>query len=312
MSDDAGESAGDAVAPFRHAPSAASAATARDAFCAADVASAATAAALRLPASAHVAKLTAAPSPPVCERIAAVHRLNERFAACTTHEAACNLAAELCTPACCTALVQLLVDGDCLVELAVLLMHQICLLHAGGAGALADAGALPVLAATLRADEPLIRAHGLPLLVAFAERSEMAPRLVRAGVVRLLCFLAKLRPAAAPGPGGDEPAPPAVAGVGAHWPLLLEVSDGLLRVPGALPEAQRQKLRDAFAEAAIAHKKGALPLEQHDVRRLTRLLRHLRALALCESAPPSRTLRGVTTGQAQGHARASGSSAKVQ
>jgi hypothetical protein len=133
------------------------------------VASAATAAVLRAQGAssdAVAAKLCGAQAAPaVCDRLAAVHRLNEHFAACGSFEDAEALARALATgrPSLGAALVALMVDGDALVELVVQLMHSLSL-HADGAAMLLRAGALPVLAATLRADEPLLRAQVRPTL----------------------------------------------------------------------------------------------------------------------------------------------------
>jgi len=231
------------------------------AFSAAEAASAATAAVLgSTPVSVHVEKLTATDSG-VCTQIAAVHRLNERFAACRTYEAATQLAGELSDAALCQALINLLVDADALVELVVQLMGNLCL-HDKGVHGLQRAGAFPVVVAALRADEPLVRITGLNLLVVLAERREMIVPLIKAGVIKLLCFLGK----------GME---------ACHWQQVLEIAESLLAVPFAVPERQRQQLRDVLGAAAKAHKaskeqgKGGLPL---DPRRLSRLLIVLRAL----------------------------------
>ena len=116
------------------------AAQASSAFTAAAIASQATAAVLGAVSSAqHIAKLTAADSQ-LCDAIAAVHRLNERFAACATYEEAMRLAGELSQPTTCGALVRLLSEGDVLVELAVQLLQSLCL-HETGARAIERAGA---------------------------------------------------------------------------------------------------------------------------------------------------------------------------
>ena len=256
------------------------------AFSAAEVASAATAAVLLAHGPSGgwdkiAAKLVAAEAVP--DRLAAVHRLNEHFVACSSYEDAMELAGSLAKkqPKLGAALVSLMVDGDALVELVVQLMHNLCL-HANGASMIAQAGAFPVLAMALRADEPLLRAHGLSLLVTLSERAELAQPLAKAGVLKLVTFLAK-----AALPQGESAAAASAAlnakGTGAPtWPPLLEIADGLLRTPSVVPVVQRQQLRDVLAQAAYAHKRGQLPLELHDGRRLTRLLRELRALALTE------------------------------
>lgn len=214
--------------------------------------------------------------PPMCDRLAACHRLNEHFAACPSFEESMKLAALLCNtqPRLGEALVAVLVDGDVLVELAVQLMHNLCV-HELGSQMLMSAGALPVLTAALRADEPLLRAHGLALLAALADRRECVSALVRAGAVRLICFLGRTLKGAA---------------AGALWPFMLEIAEGILRVPSAIPEAQHKMLRKTLGEAALAHKcssgrterdmYGTLPLDLADGRRLTRLLVLSRALAL--------------------------------
>ena len=272
--------------------------SAAQAFSAAEIASKATAAvvsASNLTPQALAERLCSlsrdGPPIPVPDRLAACHRINEHFAACSSFEAAVDLAGRLCStqPTIVEALVALMTDGDVLVELAVQLMHNLCL-HDAGAQRLVSSGALPVLTASLRADEPLLRAHGLQLLATLAERRDMVKPLVRAGVVRLVCFLGRtLRgPAAA-----------------AQWPLLLEICEGLLRVPTAIPTAQHKMLRTQLGEAALLHKcrngqtedlVGTLPLEMPDARRLTRLLVHSRAIAL--AADPAAARAGAGTGGA--------------
>ena len=152
-------------------------ADAQEAFRAAEAASAATASvisksvkpedlAAKLVGNDGVNVAEASP-PPVCDRLATCHRLNEHFAACGSYEESARLVCTLCKaqPRLGEALVGLLVDGDALVELAVQLMHNLCM-EESGIKMVLGAGALPVLAATLRADEPLMRAHGLALLAA--------------------------------------------------------------------------------------------------------------------------------------------------
>ena len=258
-------------------------ADAQEAFRAAEAASAATASvisksvkpedlAAKLVGNDGVNVAEASP-PPVCDRLATCHRLNEHFAACGSYEESARLVCTLCKaqPRLGEALVGLLVDGDALVELAVQLMHNLCM-EESGIKMVLGAGALPVLAATLRADEPLMRAHGLALLATLADRPECIVPLAKAGVVRLICFLGKsLKGTAA----------------GAMWPLLLEIAEGMLRFPKAIPEAQHKMLRKILGEAGLAHKcvgktqtdiYGTLPLEWPDGRRLTRLLVMTRAL----------------------------------
>ena len=256
---------------------------------AAEAASAATAAVLRsrggdATAEALAQSLVAADKHELSEwdRVAVVHRLNEHFAACGSYEAAEALAGKVVAkaPGLGTALVALMTDCDALIELAAQLMHSLCL-HTDGGAMLAKAGALSVLAAALRADEPLLRAHGLALLATLSERPEMAKPLTKAGVLKLVCFLAKN--ALPTGTSGKA------AGGGSAWPPLLEIAEALLRTPSAVPTVQRQQLRDVLAQAAFAHKAGHLPLEIHDGRRLTRLLITLRALALADPPAGQRT-----------------------
>ena len=212
---------------------------------------------------------------PVCDRIAACHRLNEHFAACASYDEAVLLAGKLCKaqPRLGEALVSVMVDGDALVELAVQLMHSLCV-HDAGAKMLEKAGVLPVLAMSLRADEPLLRTHGLTLLATLAERPEMAVPLVKAGAIKLVCFLGRTLK-------GEQ--------AEALWPLMLEVIEGILRAPKAVPEAQQKMLRATLGEAGLMHKcisgtredvGGTLPLALPDGRRLTRLLVNARALAM--------------------------------
>jgi hypothetical protein len=220
--------------------------------------------------------------PPMCDRLAACHRLNEHFAACPSYEESMRLSALLCSaqPRLGEALVAILVDGDALVELAVQLMHNLCT-HEAGSQMLSSAGALPVLTAALRADEPLLRAHGLALLAALADRRECVPALAKAGVVRLICFLGRTLKGAA---------------AGALWPFMLEIAEGMLRVPSAIPEAQHKMLRKTLGEAALSHKcgqgrtekdlYGTLPLDLADGRRLTRLLVLARAFESKGVPPP--------------------------
>lgn len=222
----------------------------------------------------------------MCDRLAAVHRLNEHFAACASYEAAETLARSLVAalPGLGAVLVSLLVDGDQLVELVAQLMHSLCV-HADGAAMLVKAGALPVLTAALRADEPLLRAQGLALLATLSEREELAKPLAKAGVLKLVNFLAR-------GAMPAEDAPPTNA-ANSHpaWPPLLEIAEGLLRTPNAVPAIQRQQLRDVLAQAAKAHRAGRLPLDLHDGRRLTRLLFTLRALGMTDPPPGQKAQR---------------------
>lgn len=254
------------------------------AFSAAEVASAATAAVLRAQGAssdAVAAKLCGAQAAPaVCDRLAAVHRLNEHFAACGSFEDAEALARALATgrPSLGAALVALMVDGDALVELVVQLMHSLSL-HADGAAMLLRAGALPVLAATLRADEPLLRAQGLSLLISMSERPEMALPLAKAGALKLVTFLART---------SLPTTSAASASSAATWPVLLEIADAMLATPAAVPAVQRQQLRDVLAKAAVAHKAGTLPLGLHDGARLAKLMLTLRALALTDPPPGQR------------------------
>ena len=241
------------------------------AFSAAEAASAATAAVLgKTSPMEHVAKLTSSQSTS-SERIAAVHRLNERFAACATYDDAVELAGQLCEPALFVSLMNLLADGECLVELVVQLMHSLSL-HREGASALCRSGALPVVSAALRAEDPLLRTNGLILLATLAERQDLAGPLARAGVVKLLCFLGK---------SADV----------VHWPYLLEIAEGILRQPLVVPERQRQQLRDIFVDAAHWQKAGSLPLPPNDSRRLVRLLILMRGLNLAERSTSSARTR---------------------
>jgi len=250
------------------------------AFTAAEAASAATKAVLSsTPATTLAARIAASDSNTThCDRITAVHRLNERFAACGSYSEAVELAAELLrsTNRLCDALVEMLVEGDVLIELSVQLLHSLSL-HDDGAIAVVRAGAAPVLAAALRADDALMRAHGLALLATLAERPALAVPLVKAGVVKLLCFLGRAASADA-------------ASAAQLWPPLLETTDSLLRDPRAVPERQRMQLRDVFVSAARMHKAGSLPLMLTDARTLNRLMMVLRAL--------SGVRRPVTSGKA--------------
>jgi hypothetical protein len=242
------------------------------AFSAAEIASAATAAVVSLGASPEQLSARLVDTAlPMHDRLAACHRLNEYFAATRSLEEAVCLSSKLVSqrPTLGDALVALMVDGDVLVELAVQLMHNISL-HPDGTKILVQAGALPILAASLRANEPLLRAHGLSLLAALAERAELAAPLARAGVVKLVSFLAR-------SPGAD-----------AHWPLLLEICDGMLRVPRAVPEAQRKLLRGALDKAGAAYRAKELHLDPPDARRLARLMLMLCAFAGTPPAPGGR------------------------
>ena len=117
------------------------------------------------------------------------------------------------------------------VELAVQLMQNLSL-HDAGALGIERAGALPVLVAALRADEALMRAQGLTLLVSLAERTEMVRPLIKAGVIKLICFLGK------------------GAGRSSHWSLLLELTDYLLQNPLAVPARQQQMLRSGCVDVS--------------------------------------------------------------
>ena len=307
-----------ALAPARPADATSAAA----AFSAADVAAAATAAVLTAngaTAAALADKLIVGNASSdqhseMWDRVASVHRLNEHFAACSSFESAEAFAGTLASnhPKLGAVLVDLLSNCDALVELVAQLMHSLCL-HAEGAALLVKSGALPVLAAMLRANEPLVRAHGLTLLATLSERPSLAMPLIKAGVLKLVTFLAKTAlpgqagPASASG-ASEEAAKAAAASQHATWPLLLEIADGLLRTPAAVPAFQRQKLRDVLAQAAFAHKAGHLHLELPDGRRLTRLMINLRALALAD--PPPGTRAGGT-GQRAGGVKPRGGSVSV-
>jgi len=153
----------------------------------------------------------------------------------------------------------------------------------------------------LRADEPLPRAHGLALLVTLSERPELARTLAKAGVLKLVTFLARSSlgtaadAGASAGAGASAAAAASSRGAPPAWPSLLEIADGLLRTPSAVAPIQRQQLRDVLAQAAYAHKAGHLPLELHDGRRLTKLLYTLRALALADPPPGQRARPKVVT-----------------
>ena len=129
----------------------------------------------------------------------------------------------------------------------------------------------------MRADEQLLRVHGLTLLAAIAAVPSMARPLARAGALKLVTFLCKPERA-----------------LEAHtlplWPMLLEVAEGVLAAPKAVPEVQRTQLRDALMHAARAHKAGHLLLEPAHSRCLTRLLMLLRALSL--AVPTARQAAG--------------------
>ena len=128
----------------------------------------------------------------------------------------------------------------------------------------------------VRAGEPLMRAHGLALLATLAERPALIATLVKAGVVKLLCFLG-MGSVADPGSAVQL------------WPSLLDIADLLLRDPRNVPDRQRQQLRDVLVAAARSHKAGSLPLALTDVRTLNRLMIGLRALNLV--APPAKAKR---------------------
>lgn len=252
-----------------------SAQQAQQAFSAAEAASAATKAVLSAtPATQLAAQVTAdvSSSTAYCDRVAAAHRLNERFAACATYEEAMSIAYYLlsASPKLCEALVEMLVDGDALGEIAVQLLHSLSL-HDDGAQAVVRAGAAPVLTAALRAEDPLMRAHGLALLATLAERSTLASSLVKAGVMKLLSFLGKMAV-------GDA------ASAAQLWPTLLGIADCLLRDPRTVPERQRAQFRDVLVGVARAHKAGSLPLALADARTLNKLMIDLRAFNL--AAPP--------------------------
>ena len=253
----------------RHHCSPVSAEQARQAFCAAEAASAATKAVIGTSSVLqHVSKLVASDSLS-CERTAAAHRLNERFAACSKYDEACELARELLrTPSLCDSLVSLLVDGDALPDVAVQLLHSVSLPEEG-AQAVLRSGAVSVVAAAMRAEDPLVRAHGLALLCRLSEAPGLASGLVRAGVVRLLCALGRRH---------DESSAAQI------WPPLLHIADALLRDPRQVPERQRVDLRDTLTTAARAYKAGVLPLSTADARTMNRLMIHLRAINLAHSA----------------------------
>lgn len=251
-------------------------AQAQQAFAAAEAASAATKAVMSTVSTAKLsAKLTTATEH--SDRVAAAHMINERFAACASYEEAIALVADLLrgSRGLCAALVEMLVNGDALGEIAVQLLLSLSL-NNDGAENVVLAGAVPVLTAVLRADEPLMRAHGLALLATLAERPALIATLVKAGVVKLICFLG-MGSVADPGSAVQL------------WPSLLDIADLLLRDPRNVPDRQRQQLRDVLVAAARSHKAGSLPLALTDVRTLNRLMIGLRALNLV--APPAKAKR---------------------
>lgn len=193
------------------------------------------------------------------DRIAAAHRLNELFAACRTAAEASELASTVCQPAVCEALVQILTDGEQLSEVAATLLLHICLDEPQAREA-CSAGLLPVLIATLRADDALFREHGLALLSSMSEHSSIRPQLLSGGVCRLIGLLAPRADAAC-----------------FHW--LVGIADSLLRSPTQLRPAQSQQLLDAFVAAETRTREGGLVLEAPEARLLSRVLGVLRVVS---------------------------------
>ena len=202
------------------------------------------------------------------ERIAAVNRLTARISACMSLDEASETARQLNSPELVSALLQLLVDGEQLVSLVVQLLHGLCL-HADGVRALERGGVLQVLVPILRADDLLLREHGLRLIAALAERPEMPRPLCRAGVPGLLSHLASSPHSSAP--------------VGFTWHWLLTISDGILRAPAALKPGQRKQLLRALESGEQrAHE---LQLSPADAKLLRRQLGELRVLTSIPRRP---------------------------
>ena len=267
------------------------------AFSAAAAASAATAAAVdHSPATLQTIAATLVRGPTAADRLAAAHRLNEAFTTCGSYEQAERLAAELCSEALCKALVDVLVEGDALVEVATLLMQSLAV-HADGARALTSAGLLPVLVAALRADEPLFRAQGLSLLAALVERPELVQPSIKAGVGRLLSFLAR----------GCEAAD--------RWASIVEILNAVLASPLALPPPQRKQLLKAMGPAADRASSGELALEASTARGLARAVGTLRAHELAAVRPPAAATASASPAQPQpgaGFVRMCGTSAHTR
>ena len=190
--------------------------------------------------SAHTDTLTTTTTP-TCERVSAVHRLNELFACCETHEAAVTLAGAVGSLAVTVALLEMLVEGASPgAEIAVQLMWNLSL-GPTGCQTLERAGVLPVLVAALRPDEPLLRAVGLRLLAALANTPSLAPSIVRAGAVKLLGVLA----------ASTDPE---------CWHWLLEICLGLLGAQQAIKPAQRRRLLEVLEAANDCTRVGELVL----------------------------------------------------
>lgn len=176
-----------------------------------------------------------------CERVAAVHRLNELFACCETHEAAVKLAGAVGSLAVTVSLLEMLVEGASpAAEIAVQLMWNLSL-GPTGCQTLERAGVLPVLVAALRPDEPLLRAVGLRLLATLANVPSLAPSIVRAGAVKLLGVLA----------ASTDPE---------CWHWLLEICLGLLGAEQAIKPAQRRRLLEVLEAAHDCMRVGELVL----------------------------------------------------
>jgi hypothetical protein len=193
------------------------------------------------------------------ERAAVANRLCAAFAECESQAASVSLAKPLCSAAAIDALMQMIVDGEPLSELAVLLLQGVAL-HPAGPNAISRGGVLPVLVAVLRSDDDLLREHGLQLLAALAEVTALARPLLRAGVLKLLVRLG----------GSDSPS---------IWRHMLSIASGLLQSRTLLTVAQRRDLSVWLEDALIRASPGSLhslSLDPVDHKRLQQLAGYLR------------------------------------
>ena len=217
------------------------------------------------------------------ERLGAVNALNTRFAECTSLEHVRVLVRQACSQSLVEALVQMLVEAERMVAIAVQLLHWLAL-DAAGRRLIAGCGALPVLVAMMRAGDDGVREQGLRLLSVLAERRELALELNRAGVPSLLCSIA---------PSGDADA----------WHWILSIAAGVLCSPTAVRPAQAKALGGALAAAAERVAAGRLALAAADSVLLRRLIGELHVL----TTMVQRVSRGANGGESKAKPRGAGS-----
>ena len=196
---------------------------------------------------------------PPHERAVAVNQLCASLAACESAAAASDLARSLCTAQTVDVLLSMLVDGEPLAEMSLVLLTGMCV-HADGRALVVRCRVLPVLLAAMRAEDRLLREHGMRLLVILADDQTSCRAMLHAGVVGMLLCV-----------GRSERA--------STWRHILAVVAGLLRVRAGMRAVQRQQLDQLLSGklAALGAGGGDVgALEAADEKRLRTLLAELR------------------------------------